>query len=95
MDKNIKRLDATIHGTVQGVGFRAFTRRTARSLRSVTGWVRNQPDGTVKLIAEGPADQLDELLESVGEGPRRARVQRIEKEFTEPRGEFDRFEVRY
>jgi len=62
-----------IDGSVQGVGFRAAARDRALEL-GVRGWVRNEPDGTVGVHAEGPADAIDRLLEFLARGPRGARV---------------------
>ncbi len=90
-----KCLEAVISGRVQGVGFRYFTVRSARSLSGITGWVRNEPDGTVRLIAEGPVDSLQKLLKKVQQGPTSARVQNVELEWKQPTGEFEAFEVRY
>ena len=67
------QLTARVHGRVQGVGFRAFTYRTAQRLR-VTGYVKNLPDGTVELMAEGSELSLQELLEAVTQGPDYAHV---------------------
>lgn len=89
-----ERLSARIAGHVQGVGFRHFTATTAGDL-GLSGWVRNEPDGTVQLEAEGPRDQLGELLSAVRDGPRAARVQEVEEEWTEAEGEFDGFGVRH
>jgi acylphosphatase len=88
------RLSARIHGRVQGVGFRNFTQRTARQL-GVTGWVRNEPDGTVRLEAEGPRDDLEDLHEAVQSGPRMARVQEVNVDWDAPTDEFEVFEVRH
>jgi acylphosphatase len=62
-----------IEGRVQGVGFRYFTRRAARSL-GVRGQVRNLPDGTVEAIADGSAEALEALERSLRAGPPGARV---------------------
>lgn len=51
-------------GRVQGVGFRATARDAARAL-PVAGWVRNEPDGTVTLLAEGNPEDLDRLLDEI------------------------------
>jgi acylphosphatase len=51
-------------GRVQGVGFRYTTARIARR-HPVTGYVRNQPDGTVELVADGPADAVDAFLDEI------------------------------
>lgn len=54
----------TVHGEVQGVGFR-FTTRSLAQKHQVNGWVRNQPDGTVRMEAEGAPDELDRFFMSV------------------------------
>ena len=64
-------------GRVQGVGYRAFTWRTAETL-GVHGWVRNRVDGTVEVLALAPAAMLDELEERLRKGPYLSRVDRVE-----------------
>jgi len=88
-----ERLSARITGRVQGVGFRNFTRMRARQL-GVAGWVRNERDGSVRLEAEGPRGSLEDLLGAVHEGPRMARVEDVEAEWTDATEEFDAFRVR-
>src|SRR5262245_11022067 len=66
-----------IHGRVQGVGFRFFTRRTARSL-GLSGFVRNLPDGSVEAVVEGDDDRLTALERELHRGPTGARVERVE-----------------
>lgn len=88
-----ERLSARITGRVQGVGFRNFTQMRARQL-GVTGWVRNEDDGSVRLEAEGPRGALEELAEAVQEGPRMARVESVEAEWSRSDGEFEIFQVR-
>lgn len=95
MNNPEKRLELSITGRVQGVGFRHFTVQTVNKLEGVTGWVKNETDGSVTLIAEGPRSQLEELRNAVQEGPRMARVQSVQGGFEEPKGEFDSFRVRY
>jgi len=68
-----QRVHLKITGAVQGVGFRDFTARAAREL-SVVGWVRNLPDGSVELVAEGKDDAVAELQKKVSKGPSGARV---------------------
>jgi acylphosphatase len=92
---NEQRMELSINGRVQGVGFRHFTVTNADKLEDVTGWVKNEPDGTVSLIAEGPKNQLDQLKSSVREGPRSARVDDIQGHRTKSRDEFSDFKVRY
>lgn len=65
-----------ISGIVQGVGFRYWTRDTARSL-NLQGWVRNLPDGTVELEAFGPEDSLRTLQDLLHEGPPYSRVTEV------------------
>ena len=67
----------TIRGAVQGVGFRSFAKTCADAL-GVSGWVCNQPDGTVAVHAEGTEEQLAELAFDLSRGPRFARVQGVE-----------------
>ena len=88
------RLEATVSGRVQGVSFRYYTQRTALSL-GLTGWVRNESNGDVRLVAEGERGKLEELLEFVHEGPSYARVSGVESEWGEATGEFGRFQVTY
>ncbi|NBB72160.1 MAG: acylphosphatase [Bacteroidetes bacterium] len=89
-----KRLSVRITGRVQGVGFRHFTKTRAARL-DVEGWVRNEPDGSVRLEAEGPTDALESLLDAVREGPRSARVDATDVDWSAPSDEFDTFGVRY
>ncbi len=88
-----ERLSARITGRVQGVGFRNFTQMRARQL-GVTGWVRNEADGSVRLEAEGPRGALEDLYEAVQEGPRMALVEDMEVSWEEATEEFDVFRVR-
>jgi acylphosphatase len=81
-----------VHGRVQGVWFRESTRREADSV-GVSGWVRNNADGTVEAWFEGDADPVDALVMYVRRGPRRASVERVEVFEEEPAG-FAGFEVR-
>src|SRR5262250_3862688 len=66
-----------VRGRVQGVGFRWFVEREAHVLQ-VAGWVRNNPDGTVEVLAQGTRDQLAGLHSRLREGPRAARVDSVE-----------------
>lgn len=67
------RRAATIRGVVQGVSFRWYTRQEAERL-GLVGWVRNEPDGRVRLEVQGPEHDVEELLTWVGHGPTHARV---------------------
>lgn len=66
-----------VHGVVQGVFFRAHAVDQARRL-GLTGRVRNRPDGAVECVAEGEGPVLDRLAGWLREGPRDARVDRVE-----------------
>ncbi|HEY64354.1 MAG TPA: acylphosphatase [Caldilineae bacterium] len=90
----LARLHVEIYGRVQGVGFRYFVQRRARSL-GISGWVRNRWDGSVELEAEGPRDALERLLEAVRQGPSGARVQRVDAVWGPYTGQYDGFEVRF
>ena len=82
-----------MRGRVQGVGFREFVRAEASS-RSLTGWVRNSDDGqAVELVAEGNDAALAELLELLHAGPRFARVEGVESEYSEASAGFSRFSM--
>jgi acylphosphatase len=63
-----ERLEAWARGRVQGVGFRVFVAREARRL-GLVGWVRNESDGTVHVVAEGASTDLDAFLDALHEGP--------------------------
>ena len=67
-----------VRGRVQGVGFRWFVEREAHLL-GVAGWVRNNADGAVEVLAQGTRDQLSALTARLQQGPRAARVDQVEQ----------------
>ncbi len=82
-----------ITGRVQGVGFRWWARTRAQGL-GVTGWVKNDVDErSVTVLAEGPADRLDELERLLRIGPSSARVEQVDARREPASGSFDRFEI--
>ena len=87
------RLEAVVHGRVQGVGFRMHVADVARELRLV-GWVANEASGTVRCVAEGPREDLEGLLAALRSGPRGAVVDRVDDAFSPATGSFARFEIR-
>ena len=89
-----KRAVLKIYGRVQRVFFRDSSRRKARKL-GLVGWVKNESDSSVKIIAEGEEKNLKEFIEWCYNGPILARVEKVEVEWGEPRGEFEGFEIRY
>lgn len=88
-----QRLHAAIEGRVQGVGFRYFVEARARDL-GLRGWVRNRPDGSVELLAEGPRSDLEVLLAAVHEGPPVSSVSRVTPDWADARGDLDAFTIR-
>lgn len=90
----IKRLEAIVHGYVQGVGFRWWVREHARRL-GLKGYVRNRADRTVEVVAEGEEEALQRLLVLLHEGPPSADVQRVEQNWTAAKGTPGSFEVRF
>ena len=89
----VERLRATVIGRVQGVGFRWWVRSTAERL-GLTGWVMNAPDErSVELVAEGPADALDQLERLLREGPPGAMVDTVEAARSPASGSYGRFQI--
>lgn len=87
------RLSATVHGRVQGVGYRYHVRRRAIEL-GLAGSIRNCWDGSVEVMAEGPRPKLDELLAYLREGPPNAYVTEVDVHWSAAAGDDTRFEVR-
>ena len=83
-----------IFGRVQGVNFRWATRRLAQRL-GLFGWVRNEPDGSVKIVAQGEEGKIKELIERLGNGLTFARVDKIEVGWTETEEQFNDFRIEY
>ena len=91
--QDLVRLHAIVFGRVQGVNFRTFTADHARRLW-VAGSVRNRDDGqSVQVIAEGSRQAVEELLALLHQGPRFARVDRVEHEWLPPLGTIGGFHV--
>ena len=81
-----------VRGRVQGVFFRDSARQRAQS-RGVSGWVRNNPDGTLEAVFEGGGDDVDAMVRFCQQGPRGASVERVEVFEEEPEG-LEGFSVR-
>lgn len=79
------RRRVVVHGHVQGVFFRETARRAAER-HGVAGWVRNLPDGTVEAVLEGESDGVARLVAFMREGPRGAKVERVDVSEEEPEG---------
>ncbi len=87
-------LRAVVHGQVQGVSFRYYTRQQARRL-GLRGYVRNRSDGTVEVVAEGPCHSVEELHAWLQSGPPAAEVSDVEAEWGPPTSTWGPFEVRF
>lgn len=93
MSEEIKSVDVRLEGRVQGVGFRMWTRHEAQALR-LTGWVRNEADGSVRAHFHGPATAVEAMLSRIGRGPDGARVDGIEAADADAHDAEERFEIR-
>lgn len=89
-----KRVIIKVSGAVQGVFFRAHIFDKAQEILLV-GWVFNEPDGTVKIVAEGEEEKLKKLIEYCKEGPKFAKIEKIKVKWEEAKNEFKEFEIRY
>ena len=89
-----KRLEAIVRGYVQGVGFRYWVREQARWL-NLKGYVRNLPDRTVEVVAEGPENDLLSLSSLLHEGPLTASIKEVDTKWLSSSGRFRGFEVRF
>ncbi len=81
-----------VRGRVQGVGFRWFVEREAHML-GIAGWVRNNHDGSVEVLAQGTRDQLAGLHSRLREGPRAARVDNVEVSEASPTAGLNSFRI--
>jgi acylphosphatase len=86
------RLEATVTGEVQGVGYRFFVLRVAQKL-GLLGYVRNRADGGVEVIAEGSRRLLEELLRELQRGPRGGRVDDVRVMWRDAEGAFKDFRI--
>jgi acylphosphatase len=87
------RVSLRVTGLVQGVFYRANTAQVAGAL-GLSGWVRNEDDGAVAAVIEGPRAKVDELVAWCHRGPARARVESVEASYGPATGEFSGFAVR-
>ena len=81
-----------IRGDVQGVGYRFFAQRAAAQ-HQVLGQVRNCPDGTVEVVAEGAASDVEEFKKDLVTGPQWSRVEQVEEISLEPTGLYASFRI--
>lgn len=88
----MKQVEFTVHGKVQGVWFRAWTRDAAREM-GVTGWVRNKTDGNVEGLAQGSEALLNEFIERLHDGPPLARVTQVDMEWSDADAPIKAFDI--
>ena len=88
----LKQLHLTVRGRVQGVYFRASAQREAKRL-GLGGWVRNRPDGSVEILAEGEETSIRELYGWAQKGPGAARVDAVDTRWRSFTGEFADFRI--
>ncbi len=90
-----KQIHAFVSGRVQGVGFRYFTERQAKSL-GLTGEVRNLRDGRVEVVAEGNETILQEFIQILQRGPSAfAHVTSVDVDWLQPSGQYRDFSVSF
>jgi acylphosphatase len=87
------RVDVVVRGRVQGVGFRMFAARMAVE-RGLTGWVANEPDGSVRCVAQGSRHDLEAYTRDLAAGPPGATVERLAITWSEAVDGLDRFTIR-
>ena len=91
--KQHKRIHVIVSGRVQGVFFRAKTQERALHL-GLKGWVKNRPEGTVEIAAEGFEEGLESLIEWAHHGPKMASVTNVDAEWLEFKNEFRDFSIK-
>jgi len=89
-----KRFQATVYGRVQGVSFRHYTQLEAQRL-GVRGWVANQRDGSVRVVAEGDEKVLLQFEQFLNTGSPYANVSRVDIEWEPAAGEFTHFSIKW
>lgn len=96
MDDDVlrKQVEGTIRGRVQGVGFRYFAQQVASEL-GVSGWVKNNYDGSVEFLAQGNAEEIDAFLRNLSRGPASASVQDMRVRESSSTREYTSFNVRF
>lgn len=89
----MKQVQLNITGFVQGVFFRASAQNAARKLQ-LTGFVRNLPDGSVELVAEGEEALLNRLIDWSQKGPSGSRVDNVSISWKDVENKFNGFSIR-
>lgn len=89
----MKNLSLKIFGKVQGVFFRSFAKKQADEA-GIFGWIKNNPDGSVSLEAEGGEDVLKKFLKQMEKGSPKAEVKDVWEEWSDDLDLYEKFEVR-
>jgi acylphosphatase len=89
-----KAIHIIVHGYVQGVGFRYFTKTQATHF-SLVGWVRNNYDSTVEIWAEGAKLKLEQFIQAVHPDPGHGAVDKLDIDWHPAKGETLTFTIRY
>ncbi len=90
----MERVHLLVKGRVQGVAFRAYTQMEARRLH-LCGYVRNLPDGSVEILAEGERKPLEKLVEWAHQGSPVSQVDEVSETFSNAAEEFNSFRIDY
>ena len=85
-------IQCSVSGRVQNVAYRAYVQDSATTL-GISGWVRNEPNGTVAVVAQADRDTLKDFIEYLHEGSLRAVVESVAVEWTSPDARFDDFSI--
>jgi len=91
---DIQELHAWVHGEVQGVGYRYFVVEKAQAL-GLRGYVRNERNGDVEVLAQGPRPALERFLAQLQRGPSAAHVTEVKTTWDQPTEHFRGFHVRW
>ena len=90
----MEELHAQVRGRVQGVGFRYFVIQRAVQL-GLRGYVRNESDGSVEVVAQGPRPALERLITQLWQGPSGAYVRDVQTVWREPTEYLSGFHIRW
>jgi acylphosphatase len=89
---SLKQIHIRVQGRVTGVFFRASAQREAKRL-GLTGWVRNRPDATIEMVAEGEETGIKDLIAWAQNGPSAARVDKVDVRWRSFVGDFFDFRI--
>lgn len=89
-----KKLELIISGKVQGIFFRKFIKEKA-DLLNLKGFVQNEPNGTVKAVLEGEDNKLQEIINHAKTGPKLAKISEVKISWSEPKRNFEQFDIYY